>query len=193
MNDRQKELRERAHDGLRAVVELLGGDPGSPRMATATEGYLATLEAFVGEQDRGLGALDQLMTRVLVMGPPTDRTPMLLVQDWSAVCDQHLVPYGGHIGVVYEPGEAGICLSDVQLEWVLSLLCTGLTSPQRIAERVLHHLHSRLGGAAVVRVLTYGSCPGLHSDHQTRHLAARGVLEHPELVDALSTFEDDDD
>lgn len=161
---RERALRDQAAAGVAAMIELLGGDPNSPRFRDSAQGLLSVLEARVGQGERSPDAMAGLVEQVLEMPAASSREVLLEAVPWSGLCETHVVPAAGVVTIAYDCGDAGVALTPEQLQWLVSLHGTGLTNPLRIAMRLAMVCRERFAAAGTLVDVSFTSCPGDHDE-----------------------------
>lgn len=188
--DQDEVLRARALDGLAALVELLTGPDPAPRLAGAPAGLISVLEALTNDAHRSQKRTDDVVSQILAASAGGPRMCALTMSRWEAVCDLHLLPFGGRICVAYDPGLTAPYLSQSQLDWITSLHAGGLTSPQRIATRLSYLLFVKLGGrGAVVYVRTDTACPSTLGHDAGAVTIVKGVIKDARIQALLANVE----
>jgi GTP cyclohydrolase I len=105
---RHGELSARVVAGVRALVEICGGDPRGEGMRETPE---RVLRAYM-EMTRGYDEDPRdVLSAVFSQGgdsPVYDEMIILRGIRFSSVCEHHLLPFSGVATVAYVPGETGV-------------------------------------------------------------------------------------
>lgn len=225
-------LEAQATEGLRALIELLGDDPDCPVLEGGPRNYIAELQRIATRPPLDLARLLRsdpvgvVDVTTLITGdfaenlgrrergeiphvpiPTVDGSAPVMAGPvpWSAICQNHLMPFGGVSWVAHDPGPRGYPPAPMDpadflrrraLGWrvparALAVLAGhmagGLTSPDHIAVQTAEALHQHLGGAgSVCRVRVLRPCPAPHRDRPSGYeytvMHGRGGYADPEYM-----------
>jgi GTP cyclohydrolase IA len=185
----RRRLEVRAHEGVRALIQLLGDNPDRRDLVETPERMITALGVLAARPNPPGQASAVLRAAAAKVGPVDGASDGASDScagpvTFTAICQDHLFPFAGVAHVGHHRTDGYRAVDPWRLDWLVGLYATGPTSPIRIAQQVVLAIKCHVGGAGagcVVRVTR--RCPVLHEVDDPEDAAGWGSYTADELTE----------